>query len=1052
MIKPLSPESKVGENEWNCRLRDEIKTRGFESAQFEPIISVIIDGKPTTRKPDVGFTNGGYHVISGKLGAYQELAAITSANDYKEDLSQLENFGDTFAVTYPVDDSEGFHLHVLPKAGRTASKFYTPGSIEKVAEIITDHVKGMIERAKSFEEPLHEVTPRLLRKAVTILANSIKDANPVDLETVFGGHDFFQSVLVGTLIKKKKNYLETLTEGAAFLFANQILFYILLTEAESKKRRESGESAELKYPPIKRKDAENPTALMDNYFTKINDFSPIYGINVSHFFKGAGIGPACSGITLALKDLLPRFEIRDVMGQIFQKIMPLEIRKPLGAHYTNPKAAELLAALAIRQPDVSVFDPACGSGTLLAAAYRRKWALKKPENEELTHRVFVEEQITGIDAMAFAGHLAAVNLAIQQPLFDTDFVRIAAKDSSTLEPGEKIKPTEKTISSELKQKDLMDSFDGKDKSQVKRRRIVALSGKKPIEFTLNKQDLIIMNPPFTSRDNMAASYRDHLARIFSTGLYKAASSGKKISQQVYFLLLAHKFLHQGGCMAAVLPLNTLTGKDYWPTVDFLIKNYKVKHIIVGLGYIAFSEDTSLSECLFIAEKNSVEEDSIQERKLRESANQKNRFKLTALFTAPDNWTREEIQEIVRNVEAGKSIAGSFLTLDIEQSDLLPSGPMIQELIFRLIPGYRTAAARFVEVKARSKTKLVDFNSIRTKRDITYTLCMEKARHINELGGMALFISRNESRALKKIDRLVLSEVDGRLIRFTDKVTKEEFVVPRTDVKPACRRLTGLSTLDVSDDFDFCISALNEDAERIFTHFYNKKDGTVLISKLKSHRFWEDLVNQNAAKIIIAKKINFTAPGTGLICCWANEPMFLSSPNYRVFGFSDDREEALFCLWVNSSIGLYQVIANTASTGLGVWARIERYTMDRVWFPDYSSITEWDRVAEIWKRISKMKFPSLIEQLKGKDEFRNELDDSMLSLLGFSDLAEREAIAQDIRKGLLELLVILKSAMKKPGKSKAADDSIAEDELTEPAGEDDERDTDEPEAEGEDSDR
>lgn len=65
----------------------------------------------------------------------------------------------------------------------------------------------------------------------------------------------------------------------------------------------------------------------------------------------------------------------DLLGRVFHFI--LDEAKHTGAFYTSTAAAALLAGLAIREEDVdqdleySVVDPACGTGTLLAAAAGR---------------------------------------------------------------------------------------------------------------------------------------------------------------------------------------------------------------------------------------------------------------------------------------------------------------------------------------------------------------------------------------------------------------------------------------------------------------------------------------------------------------------------------------------------------------------------------------------------------------------------------------------------------------------------------------------------------
>ena len=126
--------------------------------------------------------------------------------------------------------------------------------------------------------------------------------------------------------------------------------------------------------------------------------------------------------------------------------MPNEVAKVFAAFYTNPIAAEILADLSIDRWDETVIDPACGSGTLLAACYRRKlelakkqYGLKNGEVEKELHKKFLGEQITGIDIMPFAAHLTAINLSSQKLEEPTDILRVVVQDSLDLAPQLKTK-------------------------------------------------------------------------------------------------------------------------------------------------------------------------------------------------------------------------------------------------------------------------------------------------------------------------------------------------------------------------------------------------------------------------------------------------------------------------------------------------------------------------------------------------------------------------------------------------------------------------------------
>ena len=127
----------------------------------------------------------------------------------------------------------------------------------------------------------------------------------------------------------------------------------------------------------------------------------------------------------------------DLAGRIFNRL--IADRKFLAAFYTRIPAATLLAGLALepsKWPDMDwgdseavrrlrVVDPACGTGTLLMAAYhqitqnfRRAWRPRTDEehvDEAALHRLMIEEVIYGADVVQAGIHLTAATLALMAP-------------------------------------------------------------------------------------------------------------------------------------------------------------------------------------------------------------------------------------------------------------------------------------------------------------------------------------------------------------------------------------------------------------------------------------------------------------------------------------------------------------------------------------------------------------------------------------------------------------------------------------------------------------
>ncbi len=120
----------------------------------------------------------------------------------------------------------------------------------------------------------------------------------------------------------------------------------------------------------------------------------------------------------------------DLTGAVFQRL--IADRKFLAAYYTNPASAALLVGLAIdadktpgnglwsKDTDLTglrIADFACGTGTLLSAAYRRTSQLHEASggDAEMIHPDMMATALVGCDVLPAAAHLTASMLAGAHP-------------------------------------------------------------------------------------------------------------------------------------------------------------------------------------------------------------------------------------------------------------------------------------------------------------------------------------------------------------------------------------------------------------------------------------------------------------------------------------------------------------------------------------------------------------------------------------------------------------------------------------------------------------
>lgn len=320
----------------------------------------------------------------------------------------------------------------------------------------------------------------------------------------------------------------------------------------------------------------------------------------------------------------------DLTGAVFQRL--IADRKFLAAFYTHPASAALLVGLAIdpyetpaggswaTDTDVTslrIADLACGTGTLLSAAYRRISQLHERfgGDAETIHPGMMSNALIGCDVLPVAAHLTASMLAATHPT-------VSIEGSSIMTVGFGPRPGGGVSLGSLDLLDPQRAFD-----------IVAITAKavegmgereKDTWSTLPHAsfDLIIMNPPFT-RDTgqegskigvpnpMFAAFgsKEEEQREMSKAaqrLLRGTSAHGNAGEASAFLVLADRKLKSGGTLALVMPLSLMSGEAWEESRQLLRKSYDNLTLISIAGSkdsdLSFSADTGMGECLVIGRK------------------------------------------------------------------------------------------------------------------------------------------------------------------------------------------------------------------------------------------------------------------------------------------------------------------------------------------------------------------------------------------------------------------------------------------------------------------
>ena len=321
----------------------------------------------------------------------------------------------------------------------------------------------------------------------------------------------------------------------------------------------------------------------------------------------------------------------DLAGRIFNRL--ISERKLLAAFYTSIPASTLLAGLALspsRWPDLDwgdagtvadlrVVDPACGTGTLLMAAYRQilqnHAATGRAASDDPTlHQALVEKVITGADVVQSAIHLTAATLAAMSPS-----IRFEQMQLHTLRLG-----MESSGDVHLGSLDWLAASEVQSFFSATQEQIGATSSAGSI-VQRPQADLVISNPPYTRRGS-DGGHEESLARIFSlpegdpesqkaiakrtSGLLRGTPANQMAGHASSFTVLADRLVEPGGRLALVLPVTALSGESWREVRGMLASRYEIEYVVSSHDpdLRSMSYDTAIAEALLVARRLREDED------------------------------------------------------------------------------------------------------------------------------------------------------------------------------------------------------------------------------------------------------------------------------------------------------------------------------------------------------------------------------------------------------------------------------------------------------------
>lgn len=311
-------------------------------------------------------------------------------------------------------------------------------------------------------------------------------------------------------------------------------------------------------------------------------------------------------------------KIANVGGEIFARVMRQKQRKNTAAFYTRPQVAEFLVAMVMPTREAlpddwrmwRVADFACGTGSLLRAAYRRLIRFSQQENvtAEEFHKHMMEQNICGLDISAIAAHLSATTIVSLFPSVSYDAMNIGmvkfGQDGGNVYTGS------------------LELFNPKHGQQLFNTNFEATKGTSEEDKSMNRLTApdgffssVIMNPPF-SRTRKGQSIAD-LSGVSEAERKKIQRRIAKIRRNTDgdgragiasdFVALASQKLAEGGRVGLVLPLTMASAGSWQGIRDHLIENFRnivVVFFATGVkgGEESMSNDTNMGEVMLIARK------------------------------------------------------------------------------------------------------------------------------------------------------------------------------------------------------------------------------------------------------------------------------------------------------------------------------------------------------------------------------------------------------------------------------------------------------------------
>ncbi len=484
---------------------------------------------------------------------------------------------------------EKYHLSTIEDLNDIEHIRYRDFTKEALGNFLVRLYNLNIGKESEPKQPIDELLIFRIHEKIRILANFYSDIieNNCHKDTEFAKELkkwFFDQ---GWSFAWQSHDFDKAARQTAYLLVNKILFYNLLQI----KRPDELDPLEI---PESLTKGEMLQSYLQAYFKMVLkiDYETIYTTDFIDVIAFPDIREVVGEIK-KLINILKKYDFSklgfDVIGRIFERLIPQEERHHLGQYFTNPDVVDLILNFSLHHEDDKILDPSCGAGTFLVRAYQHK----KMMNQRKGHKEILPT-LWGNDIAKFPAHLATINLAINDLGVDENYPNILHEDFFKFVVG--------------------DEGFVPDKWRKARARTLGVEERElvyPRWF-----DAVVGNPPYTRQEEIGEispedlKYKDNI--IENSLLFhnvKIANVGKRAGIYAYFFVHGTKFLKDGSYFGFIVS-NSWLDVDYGKGLqEFFLKYYKIVCIIESKVERWF-EDADINTCIVILQrcKNKKERD------------------------------------------------------------------------------------------------------------------------------------------------------------------------------------------------------------------------------------------------------------------------------------------------------------------------------------------------------------------------------------------------------------------------------------------------------------